>query len=393
MSINRIGNPSFFPEVSQAFKKATNLKKENNTEVFYKPTQASNTSISTAFTVDLSSTQTKQVDKEYLMSKFAGKDKPDASFIEDYAVTYQKLRQEIMDDTSGTNMVEKLKLLDDVYKEEVAKAAKTVAETFEGFFDYSPNTLPTLNKAMDSSASVFDSRAFEKHLTELAMQALEVAKNNPDLTEDDLRIKMRSALVAAPSDNTLENMSYNDIRIVSDIIKELPSISLKVIPGNYQSVKAEDAGTVMAKWNAILEDSDKLAGMSEDVRKKVTEAIKNNIGSYHKATAYSNAMRNYDDTLKELQDQLKNLQALRKKLEGIVKQYKDSNMLDTAAVFLEKLAKIESQISGIGGKIKSIQESKANLEKDPNSVVNTEEYKQIKDAYKSKKDKLRVARS
>ncbi|BBB90189.1 MAG TPA: hypothetical protein PKA28_06500 [Methylomusa anaerophila] len=399
MNINCIRNyqaPNFISESNVAFRKATNFKKDSNEVVFNSSSSAQSSGISSAYTLDLSSSQTTQIDKKYLASQFEGKSKPTTSFVEDYAVTYQKLRKEIMDNSSSTDIEENLKVLDDVYKEQVAKAAETVAGTFENFFDYTPNTLKTLNKDMTTNAPVFNSSSFKEHLVDLAMQALEVVKNNPELSDKDLRSKINSSLKSIPADNTLENMSYKDLRIVSDIIKDLSSMSLSPFPGTpissdspYKYTDPDKAGNIMAKWNALLENTDKLAGLSEGVREKVTAAIRNNIEGYHKGAAYSNAMHNYDATIKELQGQLKDLTALRKKLEGIVKQFKDQGMIDTASVFLTQLTAIEGQISGINGQIRSAQDAKTNLEKNPDSIVDTEEYKQIKDAYKSQKDKLK----
>lgn len=314
--------------------------------------------------------------KSQLLERFRAALNPDASpasYLPSYAETYAKLREEILGGESDTQEMS-LKLLDEVYGEVTGEAADRLADRFDAFFNGPDKLLDRYR--MPSMPSVFDRDSFRNHLTQLAEEARQLALAHPGEAAAYLE---RSG----PAD-TLESMSFRDIKALSGALADIGALRPPIAVGN----DPDKFGAAVANWEAESRRILDAAGLSDRVKNAASKTLHDSSQARLKTGAYALAVDSYQSKIDETLKKLSHLSYLISTINGKLNELKGLDPRDPRLQnLLRREQELEKERADYSSELKSDKASLKKLENDPDSVESSDTYRRAKSAYDNASNK------
>ncbi len=285
-------------------------------------------------------------------------DPADASFIEDFALTYRKLYEEIRSGKSDGSLTE----LDDAYIQATEKASDALAQSF---LPYVP----------DSYGAV------KTQLLNLSTRALEITLQNPTSRAAELKDMMAAELqqVKSTFNNKPVNLTYGDVKGLSTLIQSLPPLSMAYLPNETAQTVAQQMG----RWYAAYKKVEK--SLSPAVAATARTNINLHLQTFKLMKAFQHRTKNLETALTELNEKLDKLSKQFKKLEKDLKpmlQAKDKNMQQISRL-LKQQQECSAEMAALRAQIKTISDQQSELNDHPETIKDSEEYQGIDTAFKT----------
>ncbi|MCD9022584.1 hypothetical protein [Cohnella silvisoli] len=287
-----------------------------------------------------------------------------ASLIVSIADKYGEIRNEIISEGKDDQQ-QSLTQLDQVYDELTAGSAEQLSSQFNYFFDSSGDDL-------------FDEKAFRSHLVDLAKAAKQIAVEHPGEVADRLALR--------ESSGGLETMNYRDIVSMVDVMQKLSAN--KPPEAGSDPVKF---GSQLAEWHTYNKQILASADLSDDVRKAAERALDTSATFRMKNGAFKQAIDQFNAKIEETLKKLKRLSFLLATLNG---KLQDLKGLDPGDPRIQSLLRREQELmqskSEYWNELKENNTKMSQLKKNPDSVIETDVYRQIKDSYDTRMEQARA---
>lgn len=303
-----------------------------------------------------------KLSKEFLLEK----NDYDDSFIKDFAIEYYNIKQEFSSNSSKVEFNKHMNLVDKVYEDVVNEAADSLSRVFENFFDYSSNVSKSYK--LKSDDGVFDKKSFKEHLKLMAKNALNTVKNadiNADI--DTLNNDIEKNLQKI-SGNDLSNMSYKDIKILSNLFENLPSLSLPLI-GKIDEQLMNKKERI---WSNAIENLDD--NLSKNIKDAVIKSGNKNIKAFEKIGNFLNMREDLNNELDKLNKLLSKLVKQRKIMTKHMDNIAKINSLKKDVVnkrtiqLMKQITDLDNNINTLVERISSIETNLESISDNPNKI-------------------------
>lgn len=326
---------------------------------------------------------------------FLSKDALDPSFIENYALNYAKIRKEITEGNTKDEATKKIALLDRAYTDTVNEAAQVLSYDFQSFFDYASREW--IYDKSNNDIEKFDTEAFKNNVLSLSDKAFSLVNQAfKDNNLDNLEANIENELFSVQSGTTIESMNYKDIKEVDTFLKTIPNFknhireylddgTYRPVPSNWST---SDAVNAINKEHAMAEDLLKSGKVSSSTGTKVYNAVLKNISAYHKNFAFGIQIDDDQNQINKDKSYYKLLKEQYEKFEKKLEEARRKNNMKMTLMYLEMLAGLKNSLNEISDKLKEDIDAKNNLSKNPNSVVDTDAYKNISNGENFKEEEV-----
>jgi hypothetical protein len=305
-------------------------------------------------------------------------------FIKNYALKYADIRAEILKETPKNEIDKRIELLDKSYSNAVDNAAEKLSAYFQNFFDYSEKEWTYGNSS--SKTDSFDKEAFKSNILSMSDSALAVVKQSfEDNSLDGLQSNIENELSSMKSGTTVESMNYTDINETYSFLKSLPQFKHHVQEyfddGTYRPAadnwSTSDAADAINKQYALAEDFLKSGKVSSNTAKSVYNTVLENISAYHKNFAFGFQSDKFQEEINKDDSYYRLLSSQYDKYEKKLEESQGQNKMDIILIYLRMLSSYKDKLGEIKDKLKNDLDAKDKLSQNPESVSDTDAYKDI----------------
>lgn len=305
-------------------------------------------------------------------------------FIKNYALKYADIRAEILKETPKNEIDKRIELLDKSYSNAVDNAAEKLSAYFQNFFDYSEKEWTYGNSL--SKTDSFDKEAFKSNILSMSDSALAVVKQSfEDNSLDGLQSNIENELSSMKSGTTVESMNYTDINETYSFLKSLPQFKHHVQEyfddGTYRPAadnwSTSDAADAINKQYALAEDFLKSGKVSSNTAKSVYNTVLENISAYHKNFAFGFQSDKFQEEINKDDSYYRLLSSQYDKYEKKLEESQGQNKMDIILIYLRMLSSYKDKLGEIKDKLKNDLDAKDKLSQNPESVSDTDAYKDI----------------
>jgi hypothetical protein len=305
-------------------------------------------------------------------------------FIKNYALKYADIRAEILKETPKNEIDKRIELLDKSYSNAVDNAAEKLSAYFQNFFDYSEKEWTYGNSS--SKTDSFDKEAFKSNILSMSDSALAVVKQSfEDNSLDGLQSNIENELSSMKSGTTVESMNYTDINETYSFLKSLPQFKHHVQEyfdnGTYRPAadnwSTSDAADAINKQYALAEDFLKSGKVSSNTAKSVYNTVLENISAYHKNFAFGFQSDKFQEEINKDDSYYRLLSSQYNKYEKKLEESQGQDKMDIILIYLRMLSSYKDKLGEIKDKLKNDLDAKDKLSQNPESVSDTDAYKDI----------------
>lgn len=305
-------------------------------------------------------------------------------FIKNYALKYADIRAEILKETPKNEIDKRIELLDKSYSNAVDNAAEKLSAYFQNFFDYSEKEWTYGNSS--SKTDSFDKEAFKSNILSMSDSALAVVKQSfEDNSLDGLQSNIENELSSMKSGTTVESMNYTDINETYSFLKSLPQFKHHVQEyfddGTYRPAadnwSTSDAADAINKQYALAEDFLKSGKVSSNTAKSVYNTVLENISAYHKNFAFGFQSDKFQEEINKDDSYYRLLSSQYDKYEKKLEESQGQDKMDIILIYLRMLSSYKDKLGEIKDKLKNDLDAKDKLSQNPESVSDTDAYKDI----------------
>lgn len=292
----------------------------------------------------------------------------------DAALDYKKQLDQINSTEETVDTVLTIKLLNETYANDIKKNINEIANVIDHYFDggrvlndiYFENPLDDL----------FDKVAFKEHLTKLVLEIKDYVVNakEPLLAED-----INNKLMNGAETTSLEKMSYSDMKVLYEFIKE-PIIFDDSInknstdPGKYIATNEKSKNQRVRDLNL----SSQIKNSMYMVHRRISDGEMRSLAFLERIKAYKEELQEADRLLQEL---MKKLYKISLRIQSISDNFGISPNNKRLMTLLSRSNDLTENYNDLKHSKTEKENDFIHLNTNKHTIVNTDTYKRIKSQY------------